>query len=490
MRRCGVLLHITSLSGTGPVGTMGGEAREFVDFLAAAGHSLWQVLPLTPPSRGNSPYSAYSVFAGNPYLISFAQLEQEGLLPQGCLKDLPPPSAAADYEACAEWCPKLLRLAFSMCGQVPKEELARFREKHAWWLEDYALFMALREQQGVPFYEWDRPLLLREPEALRQATEALKTETAFWCYVQYLFFRQWEALKEYANRRGVRIMGDMPIYADIDSAEVWAHPGIFQLDENRRPTRVAGVPPDAFSAQGQLWGNPLYDWEALRSQGYNWWLHRMRVAGEMYHLVRIDHFRALEAYYAIPAGDATAENGSWEPGPGMNFLQAVQAVIPPNRLVAEDLGMLTDGVRQLLADSGLPGMKVLQFAFEPGGDSAYLPHNITPHCAAYIGTHDNNTALGWLQSAPPWQADFAREYLRLTKEEGEHWGLIRGLYASAAQTAVVQMQDVLGLGGEARMNTPAVPNGNWRWRMEPSALTSELSGRLAGLARLYSRTGG
>lgn len=488
MRSCGILLHISSLPGPGPIGTMGGDARKFVDFLHEAGQSVWQVLPLTHPARGNSPYSAYSAFAGNPYLIDLFALEQEELLPRGSLYKLPRSREYANYGVCAALYPKLLRKSFETGWEQKKQAVAAFREENAYWIEDYALFMSLCVQQGhLPFSQWPEPLLLREPAALRRAGEELAEEIAYHCYLQYLFFRQWHALKEYANRREVRIMGDMPIYADIESAEVWAHSEIFQLDSRLRPTRVAGVPPDAFSAGGQLWGNPLYDWDTLKEQGYAWWLRRMESACSLFDIVRIDHFRALESYYAIPAQDTDARGGSWEEGPGIGFLQAVRKALPNASLVAEDLGLLSEEVRQLLRESGLPGMCVLQFAFDPHEQSSYLPHNMQPHCVAYIGTHDTDTALGWLDTAPPAEADFAREYLALTKKEGLHWGFIRGLYASVADTAIVQMQDVLGLGSSARMNVPAAPKDNWRWRLPPGAADEKLAGRLRRFAQIYGR---
>lgn len=488
-RGCGVLLHVSSLHGNGPVGTMGAEARRFVDFLRAAGQRWWQVLPLNAPERGNSPYSAFSVFSGNPWLISLPDLAGEGLLPSAALPFLPRRKRdAADYDTCARLYPPLLRLAYQHSAESLKGEILAFRRQNGFWLEDFALFLALREEAGnAPFREWSRPLLLRDPSALGAARVRLAEEIGYHVFVQYLFFRQWGALRGYAHGRGVSIIGDLPIYPDIDSADVWAHPGFFQLDGELKPSAFAGVPPDDFSDEGQLWGNPLYDWDALRISGYSWWIERLRTSARLYDALRIDHFRALDSYYAIPTGAGSAQEGHWMPGPGMDFLHAVHTALPGLRLIAEDLGLLTGSVRRLLADSGLPGMKVLQFAFDPAEESDHLPHRFPRHCVAYIGTHDNDTLLGWMRGAPRPETLHAGRYLHLSAREGYHWGFIRALYASVADTAIVQMQDLLGLGSEARMNTPAVPGGNWTWRLREDELTDSLARRIRSLAKLYGR---
>lgn len=492
MRSAGVLLHLTSLPGRGPIGNMGPAARQFIDFLHSAGQKLWQVLPLTPPASGNSPYSAYSVFAGNPLLISPEDLETQGLLPQGSCSALyaegPFPTRQVDFEKAQALILPLLRECYRLSREKLGEDLEAFRREQGRWLEDYALFLALRRQQGGGSYlDWPRPLLFRESWAMEKARRELAEEVDFHIFVQHLFFRQWIALRSYANEQGVNIFGDVPIYVDRESADVWAEPRVFQLDENLQPVEVAGVPPDAFSQEGQLWGNPLYDWEYLRSDGYGWWIRRMAAAAQLYDWVRIDHFRGLESYWAVPKDAQTARAGSWKKGPGMDLVHRIKGWLPHCRFVAEDLGLIGEDVHALLAESGFPGLTVLQFAFEPQANSIYLPHNIDRNRVAYIGTHDNDTALGWLASAPQEQAAYARAYMHLTSQEGEAWGMLRTLYASVADTAVAMAQDLLELGSEARMNIPSQAQGNWSWRMESDSLTPDLAGRLLELTQLYGR---
>lgn len=489
MRGCGVLLHISSLPGRGGIGTFGREARIFVDFLKSAGQSWWQVLPLTPPARGDSPYSSYSVFAGNPAFISLETLEAEGLLAFWTRRFMPRHTGErTSYEFCRKVHLPLLRQAFPSGQEKHAEAVEAFRRENAYWLEDYALFMALKKHHdNKDFHDWPRPFVIREPGAIESARAELADEIDFWVWVQYLFFRQWNDLKAYANANGVGIIGDMPIYADGDSADAWAHSEVFQLDDRRHPAAVAGVPPDFFSADGQLWGNPLYDWDSLKATGYRWWIERLGLAARMYDMVRIDHFRALDEYYAIPAGETTARSGKWRPGPGLPFLETVKEAVPGCRLIAEDLGVSTESLKKLLRDSGLPGMKVLQFAFDPSGDSEFLPHNFKRNCVGYTGTHDNDTILGWMKTASPGELRFAREYLRLSTLEGYNWGFIRGLYETVADTVIVPMQDFLGLGSRSRMNIPATPEGNWSWRLNGRMLTDRLAYDMRTLAELYRR---
>jgi len=492
MRSAGVLLHVTSLPGPGPIGNMGPAARQFLDFLAEAGQKLWQVLPLTPPASGNSPYSAYSVFAGNPLLISPEDLEEEELLPPGSCAALyangPFPEQEVDFERAENLLLPLLWESFAFSREKLKEEFATFRREQSFWLEDYALFMALRQEQGgCGFRNWPRPLLFREKQAMEKAAHRLAEEVDFYIFVQYLFFRQWTALRHYANQRGIRIFGDVPIYVDGESADVWANPWVFQLDEDLQPVEVAGVPPDAFSEDGQLWGNPIYRWDALQADGYSWWIRRLTIASQLYDWVRIDHFRGLESYWAIPRGAPTARIGSWKKGPAMDFLHEVKKALPHCHFVAEDLGFIGDEVRALLAECGFPGLAVLQFAFEPWNNSPYLPHNMHRNLVAYIGTHDNDTALGWLTSAPPEQVNYAREYMNLSQQEGEVWAMLRTLYASVADTVVAMAQDLLELGSQARMNIPARAEGNWKWRVASGAFIQDLAQRLLKLTKLYGR---
>lgn len=488
MRRCGILLHITSLPGAGGVGSLGREAYDFVDFLADAGQSYWQVLPLTPPAKGNSPYSAYSVFAGNPALINLEQLEREGLLAFWSRKFLPKHHGEpAKYEYIERVHLPMLRQAFRNASRKSMEALARFQQEHTYWLDDYALFMTiLHHQNFLPFSQWPQPLKQRNPQAIQEIRENFAEDIQFWRWVQMIFFRQWKNLRRYASKKGIQIIGDMPLYPAMDSADVWAHPEVFQLDGQGNALRVAGCPPDDFAKDGQLWGNPLYAWERLKADHYSWWKMRLQLAANVYDAVRIDHFRGLDAYYAIPADAETAREGAWQPGPGLDFVQAMQQHLPDCALIAEDLGEMTDSARQLLIDSGLPGMRVLQFGFS-SEDSEHLPHNYPKHCVAYSGTHDNNTIIGWLHGASPEERRYAREYLHLAAREGEHWGVIRALYASAADTVILPMQDILGLDERARMNIPGVAGGQWAWRLDGRLLTKRLSTRLREKAKLYSR---
>ena len=482
MRSAGLLLPIFSLPSPCGIGTMGQAARDFVGFLADSGQSCWQVLPMGPTGYGDSPYQSFSSFAGNPYFIDLDDLARDGLLSPEEYRDLDwgGDPAAVDYGLLYQNRFPVLRLA---CGRLltnPPADYSAFLADNAGWLEDYALFMALKGAHGGdPWYRWPEELRLRRPEALEEARRTLAGEADFWRAVQYLFFRQWDELKALANRNGVSIIGDLPIYVPLDSAEVWADPGQFQLDETLTPTEVAGCPPDAFSADGQLWGNPLFDWEKMRSDGYRWWLRRIDGQYRFCDVLRIDHFRGFDEYYAIPYGDATARNGRWRPGPGLDFFRTVDRVLGRRPIIAEDLGFLTDSVRQLLTDTGYPGMKVLEFAFDSRAmDSDYLPHRYPRSCVVYAGTHDNDTILGWLDSLAPDDLDFARRYLRLNRSEGCHWGVMRSAWASVADLAVMQVQDLLGLGSEARINTPSTTGCNWRWRLLPGQLTGRLARRL------------
>ncbi len=490
MRDAGILLPISALPSPYGIGTLGGAAREFVDFLAAAGQSCWQLLPIGPTSYGDSPYQSFSTFAGNPYFIDLDDLAEEGLLERSEFQPLDwgDDPATIDYGLLYRTRFGVLRKA---CARLDREsgEFLRFCEEQRDWLEDYALFMALKDRfGGQPWTQWPEELRLREPKALETAREELSDETGFWRGAQYLFFRQWNALKGRANQLGIRLMGDLPIYVAGDSADVWANPEQFQLDGQGFPTEVAGCPPDGFSADGQLWGNPLFHWERMREDGYSWWLRRIAAQFRLFDTLRIDHFRGFEAYYAIPYGDKTARNGRWRPGPGLEFFKVVNKALGRRDIVAEDLGFLTDGVRKLLKGTGYPGMKVLQFAFDSRDTgSDYLPHRYTSHCVVYAGTHDNDTILGWMSSAPKKDVAFAKEYLRLNSREGYHWGMMRSAWASAADLAVMQMQDILGLGSEARMNTPSTLGNNWQWRALPGVFTPALAKRLHREMKVYQR---
>ena len=490
-RSSGILMPVSSLPSPWGIGTLGRAAREFVDFLAAADQSWWQMLPVGPTSYGDSPYQSFSAYAGNPYFVDLDCLREDGLLERAEIEAVNwgTDPEAVDYAAIYENRFSLLQKATDRGWARDAEAVAAFVEENREWLPDYALFMALKRHFGMkPWTQWpDADIRLRRPGAVERYTRELEADIRLFTYIQFLFFRQWEALRAYAHEKGIGIIGDLPIYVAMDSADVWADPKSFQLDENNVPHEVAGVPPDYFSADGQLWGNPLYDWEAMKADGYQWWIRRISGASRLYDILRIDHFRGLESYWAVPYGETSAKIGRWVKGPGMDLLNVLTARFPNIQFIAEDLGYLTPEVQQLLRDSGFPGMKVLQFAFDSREAANYLPHTYTAHCVCYAGTHDNAPLMAWKDEAAPADIAVARQYLGLHKEEGFHWGVLRGGQSSVADLFVAQMQDYLGLGAASRMNTPGIPDGNWRWRMLPGQLTEELSRKIAGMTRLYGR---
>ncbi|MDY4041192.1 MAG: 4-alpha-glucanotransferase [Collinsella sp.] len=492
MRRAGILMPVSSLPSPHGIGTLGAAARGFLDFMREAGQSVWQVLPIGPTGFGDSPYQSFSSFAGNPYLIDLDDLASEGLLAPEEYEGLPwgDDPLRVDYGALYRLRLPVLARAVARLRRERAAELAAFCERERGWLDDYALFMALKARfDGRPWGMWPDPYRLREPAALAGARAELAEEIALWQGVQFLFFHQWEALRAHAAAAGVEILGDLPIYAAGDSADTWAAPEAFQLDDDLRPTEVAGCPPDGFSATGQLWGNPLFAWDRMAEDGYAWWIRRIAFQFRLYDILRIDHFRGFDSYYAIPAGAADARDGRWREGPGIAFFRALEEELGPRAIIAEDLGFLTPSVRELLAGTGYPGMKVLEFAFDrrDGGGRTYQPHAYPRNCVAYVGTHDNDTALGWLDTADPADAALARDYLRLTPAEGEGWGMMRGIWSSAADLAIVQMQDLLGLGSEARMNIPSTLGGNWCWRAETGFADGALAARIAAEMELYER---
>ena len=483
-------MPISSLPSPYGIGTLGAEARKFADFLASGGQSCWQLLPVGPTSYGDSPYQSFSSFAGNPYFIDLDILAEWGLLEPEEYQFLNwgNDPGQADYELLYKNRFQVLRLAVSRLSRGDKFEM-RGTLWGADWLEDYALFMALKDKfGGASWLDWPEELRLREPASLALARKELAAEIDFWKWVQHLFFSQWWSLKEYVNQKNISIIGDLPIYVALDSADVWANPDQFQLDENGRPTEVAGCPPDGFSADGQLWGNPLFDWERMKKDGYAWWLKRIAWQFQICDTLRIDHFRGFDSYYAIPYGDKTARNGTWKPGPGIDFFKTVNKALGKKDIIAEDLGFLTPSVHKLLKDSGYPGMKVLEFAFDSRDTgSDYLPHCYSPHCVVYAGTHDNDTIQGWMALAPKKDVSYAKAYLRLSKREGYHWGMMRSAWASPADLAVMQFQDLLGLGSEARMNIPSTLGDNWKWRTLPGAFDEKLARRLFQEMRVYQR---
>ncbi|MFW6348906.1 MAG: 4-alpha-glucanotransferase [Thiohalospira sp.] len=484
-RRAGVLLHLTSLPDSPGNGDLGAPARWFVDWLSEAGFSVWQMLPLGPTHADGSPYQTLSVHAGDPRLV-----DVEGLMKAGWLERTAPPS---DREAAQAWREECRQAAFvgfrGRADEGEQAELAEFRQQHRDWLEDFALYIALREEQGgAPWWEWPVGERDREPVAMEAAAERLSAVVERVVFEQFCFFRQWRALRDLAAERGVALFGDMPIFVALDSADVWARRDLFDLDAAGCPRRVAGVPPDYFSETGQWWGNPLYDWQQLEAEGFQWWLERLGTQLELFDFLRIDHFRGLAAYWAIPAEAETALEGHWEPASGHAFLRAVARRFGDVPLVAEDLGVITADVEALRDDFGLPGMKILQFAFGGGADNPYLPHNHRTASVVYTGTHDNDTTTGWFQGLEPAVAEHVREYLGWPGEETPE-ALVRAALASVARLAIVPMQDLLGLSSEHRMNVPGTVEGNWTWRLERGWIPEGRAAELARLNALYGRTG-
>jgi 4-alpha-glucanotransferase len=487
-RASGILLHPTSLPGPG-VGDLGEQAFRFVDWLADAGQSLWQVLPLVAVNEGGSPYNALSAFAGNPLLIGPAELHLHGLLPAEAAAAPELDAEGLDFHAALRWKEDVVRAAYALLAddEELRADFRAYREEEAAWLDDYALFRALRDaHDGRSWSDWPEPLRERHPNALEAARHQLFVQIERHAYAQYLFDLQWSAVRRYAHSRSIRVVGDVPIFVAYDSADVWANPELFELDEGLRPTVVSGVPPDYFSATGQRWGNPLYRWDVLEKTGYRWWIARFRRTLEMVDVVRVDHFRGFESYWEVPAHEETAMHGAWRAGPGRKLFDAVRQELGGLPLIAEDLGIITEEVEALRDDLELPGMRVLQFAF--GGDdpeNPHLPRNYVHNAVAYTGTHDNDTVLGWYADAG---GEARRAVDALTGGGGEmHWRLIETVLQSNAGWAIVPLQDVLGLGGQARMNTPGVPEGNWAWRLRDGALTPRLAARLAELVRKTGR---
>ncbi len=480
MRRSGILMHISSLPGPGGIGSLGKEAYAFADFLKASGMAVWQVLPLGPTGYGESPYQSSSVFAGNPMLISCAALREAGLVAYDDGEEFTADDPErVDYPAVRESKEKLLRRCFAQSEGKLQKELAAFRRENP-WVEDFALFTALKARYGgVMWTKWpDREVRRRQPAALERCRRELDGEIRYHLFCQYLFFRQWFALKRYCNGLGIRLFGDMPIYVAEDSADTWTRPEVFQLDGEGVPKRVAGVPPDFFSADGQLWGNPLYRWFSLRLHGYGWWVERMAAMAKMYDIVRIDHFIGFANYYSVPQGAPNARTGKWIIGPGKSLFRTLEKKIPGLNIVAEDLGCVNDRVRRLLTAVGYPGMRVLSFGFGGGEDNPHLPANYVTNSVVYTGTHDNDTVRGWIGTADDAALAQARQLLGFDKPEDGPAAFVRAVLASRADTAMIPMQDVLGLGGWARMNRPGTIGNNWLWRMAPGAATPELAQRL------------
>ena len=490
-RSSGILLPLFSLPSPYGIGTMGLAAYDFADLLHAAGQRYWQMLPLGPTSYGDSPYQSFSSYAGNPYLIDLDLLIEDGLLTEQevCDRDWGEDPRHVDYGKLYENRLDLLKKAAERGCKRDAEAVAAFTEKNASWLPDYALFMALKRHFGMKSWqEWpDEAVRLHDPAALARYRELLREDVELFTYIQFLFFRQWTALKSYINSLGIGIIGDLPIYVAMDSADVWAERSMFRLDSRGVPTEVAGVPPDYFSKDGQLWGNPLYDYDAMKRDGFGWWIRRVDGAARLYDVIRIDHFRGFASYWAVPFGSQTAKNGRWVKGPGLDLLNVLTGWFHGIRFIAEDLGEPSPDVTKLLADSGLPGMRVLEFAFSPTADSAYLPHNCVENCVCYAGTHDNAPLALWRQEAEPEEIDFAVQYLGLNEREGFNRGVLRGGMTSPASLFVAQMQDWLELGEGSRINTPGTGRDNWQWRLLPGELTVKLIGDIREMTRIYGR---
>ena len=490
MRKSGVLLPISGLPSRYGIGTFSKESYAFVDFLEKAGQKLWQILPLGPTGYGDSPYQSFSTFAGNPYYIDLEEFIEKGFLTEEeceaeAYGDEP---AYVNYEKIFYSRFRLLRKAYERSNILQDGEFKKFVKENAYWLEDYCLYMAVKDSLGGrSWLTWEEDIKLRKPEAMENSKSQLAEEIHCYEFQQYFFKKQWMKLKKYANERGIEIVGDIPIYVALDSADTWANPKLFQLDEKCTPIAVAGCPPDAFSATGQLWGNPLYCWDYHRETGYDWWIKRIEYCFCLYDVVRIDHFRGFDEYYAIPYGAQTAQNGHWEKGPGISLFHTLNERLGKKQIIAEDLGFLTPGVIQLVRDTGYPGMKILQFAFDSREESDYLPHNYIQNSVVYTGTHDNDTTLHWFSVLNEHDKGFAKRYMNLLDEDKACSELIRLAFASVADTCIIPVQDFLELGEEARINVPSTLGTNWKWRLVQGQLTEGLAERISRLTRLYGR---
>lgn len=492
MRASGILMGISSIPSKYGIGCFSKEAYDFVDQLEKAGQQYWQILPLGPTGYGDSPYQSVSTFAGNPYFIDLEELIKKELLTkeecEAC--DWGGSESYVDYEKIYFSRYKLLRKAYEKADLKTDPDYAEFLKEEKDWLQDYCLFMAIKnDQKGICWIDWPEELKDRHSKAVKEAEKELAEEIEFYRFQQYCFTTQWRKLKAYANKKDISIIGDVPIYVALDSSDAWANPEMLQFDEDYNPKAVAGCPPDAFSATGQLWGNPLYDWKALKKDGYGWWVQRMTHCLELYDVVRIDHFRGFDEYYAIPYGDKTAERGKWEKGPGMDLFHTLDKKIKDLRVIAEDLGFLTESVLEMLKESGYPGMKVLQFAFDGSEDSCYLPYKYDHNCVVYTGTHDNETTKGWLENLQGHDLKFVREYINCYEQPVNDcvWVLIRTALSSVADLAVIPIQDYLCLGNEARMNAPSTFGDNWKWRLTANQISETTLYHMREVTRIYGR---
>ncbi|MFH5836825.1 4-alpha-glucanotransferase [Proteiniclasticum sp. C24MP] len=489
-RSSGILMHISSLPGPYGIGDFGKGAYEFVDFLDRANQREWQILPLGITGYGDSPYQNFSAFAGNPYFIDLDELLSQGFIEREELENLPlgEDPEKVDYGILYRNKMELLRRAYKRAYRTMGSELKAFYEEEKRWLRDYALFMAIKaDHKGVSWLRWPANYKDIHSGAVLEFEKNHEKEMYFHVFIQYYFFKQWKKLKNYANDKNIRIIGDIPIYVAEDSSDVWGNSSLFKVNEHFEPITVAGCPPDAFSDTGQLWGNPIYNWEAMEEDGYRWWIERIRSSFDIYDVVRIDHFRGFEAYWEIKNGSENAVHGQWIKGPNMKLFRKIREELGDLDIIAEDLGFLTEEVHELIKETGYPGMKVLQFAFDPREESDYLPHTYERNAVVYTGTHDNETIMGWVRTVKSEDMIHAGKYLKLSYEEGINWGFIRGAYGSVADLCIIPMQDFLGLGNEARMNIPSTLGNNWTWRMKGNELTDKLADKIAKLTRMYGR---
>ena len=483
-------MHISSLPSPHGIGTFGSDAYVFIDFLDKSGQGYWQVLPLNPTSYGDSPYQSPSAFAGNPNFIDFDLLKQDGLLESKDYENLDfgDDRVKVDYGRIFEHKLNIIKLAFENSNDKYKEEINEFKSINAYWLEDYALYMAVKyDNELKPWHKWNEDIKLRTEEALKYYREKLSNEINFWIFVQYVFYKQWGELKKYANDRNIKIIGDVPIYVAEDSVDVWTKSENFLLDEKKVPTAVAGVPPDDFSDTGQYWGNPLYDWEYLKEHNYDWWVERFKSNLELYDVLRLDHFRGFESYWAIDFGAKTAVKGEWRKGPNQGFFDILEDRLGDVPMIIEDLGKVTDELIVFRESVGYPPMKILQGAFSSGETNEHLPHHYEKNWVVYTGTHDNPTIAEWIKTLDKDSLDYARKYLTLNEEEGYYWGILRGAWSSVANLAVAQMQDFLEIGNEGRMNFPNTTKGNWQWRVKKELLSDELAENIKDLTKTYDR---
>ncbi|MDR1701130.1 MAG: 4-alpha-glucanotransferase [Lachnoclostridium sp.] len=493
MRRSGILLPISSLPSDYGIGALDRQAYAFIDVLKAAGQSCWQILPIGPTSYGDSPYQSFSTFAGNPYYISLDVLIGKGYLTkEECMSvDFDGHPNYIEYEKIYKGRFALLKLAYKRSCVQEDAGFHYYIEQNAGWLTDYAFFMAIKDDyNGLSYLEWEDDIRKREPEAMEKYRERLQDEIQFYMYLQYEFDNQWNNIKAYANENGIQIIGDIPIYVALDSADTWANPELFQLTDELEPIAVAGCPPDGFSALGQLWGNPLYQWDYHKETKYDWWIKRIKNCSKWYDFIRIDHFRGFDEYYSIPFGHKDAVKGHWERGPGIDIFQTLKNELGNLNIIAEDLGFLTDSVRKLLADTEFPGMKVLQFAFDTREESDYMPHNYERNCVVYTGTHDNETTKGWIENLPEWDKKVVLKYMDRKEETDPDklaWHLICMAMQSVADLCMIPAWDYLLLGNEARMNKPSTLGDNWKWKMSKDAFTPELIQRIFSITKIYSR---